>query len=81
MNREEGYKNYESYWRLVNSIADLCEEAIEENLYAEDVVSALDRVKFHWIVDHIEIRYDLKVKKEIEDDDKDDNNFNIPDKI
>lgn len=58
-------ENYEHYWELINAIAELCDNAMENGyLYVEDVISALDRVKFHWIVDHIEIRFGLTPKED-----------------
>ncbi len=45
--------NAKNYWDLVNSIDELCEKFIEEkNLYGDDVISALDRVKTEWIKNH-----------------------------
>jgi hypothetical protein len=64
----EDLKNYTDYWELINAIAELCDEAMEDgNLYGEDVISALDRVKFHWTVDHIECRFGLIPTKDNEE--------------
>lgn len=40
-------------------------------LYADDVMSALDRVKMHWFEEHLEIRFNLKPKEGIDDHEED----------
>lgn len=54
MEDKELLDNSKSYWNLVNAIAELCDNFIEaHNLYADDVISALDRVKMDWLEQHI----------------------------
>ena len=63
--KEKKLQNHEDYWKLVNDIDELCNEAIEEgNLCGDDMISALDRVKMSWLVEHVQYRFDLKEKNE-----------------
>lgn len=55
-------KWHNDYWKLVNAIDELCMEALE-NLYAEDIFEALERVKFHILSDHIEARIEKRLEK------------------
>ena len=56
-------ENYEAYWKLVNAIDEVCAKALEDdNLYSEDVISSLDRVRMHWFEEHLEVRFGLKVE-------------------
>jgi len=46
-------ENYEAYWDLVNAIDSLCCKAFESDcLFGDDVISAIDRVKTNWIIEH-----------------------------
>ena len=56
---------FEDNWELVDTIDGLCQDFIDEHdsIYAEDVYVALERVKWHWMQEHIEARIESRLKK------------------
>jgi hypothetical protein len=73
---KESLDNFHAYWDLVNAIDALYDGYIEKgNLFGDDVISALDRVKTRWTEEHIK----CAMCNEEEENNTEDND--IPDKI
>lgn len=50
-------ENMEKYWKLVNLLSDVCYNAMEEDdLYFDDVMSCLDRVKTYLQQEQIKLQ-------------------------
>ncbi len=62
---ERNARHYKANWDLVNAIDELCHEfyANNDGIYSEDVYSALDRVRWHWLAEHAEGRIAMRLKK------------------
>lgn len=62
---EKKAEEYDNNWMLANEINNLCHGFIAEHngIYAEDVYVALERVKWHWMQTHVEIRIEARLKK------------------
>ena len=62
---EKKAQQFEDNWDLVNSINALCHEFACEHdkIYCEDVCAALERVKFHWVEEHIVARLEYRLEK------------------
>ena len=67
------YENFQAYWDLINTISDLCNEALEEGLlYGDDIISILDRVKIYKTIEHIKYQFNLKDEEDNNEKEKGD---------
>ena len=62
---ERKAEEFEDNWELVIIIDDLCQAFVSEhdNICAEDVYVALERVKWHWLQQHVEFRIEHRLQK------------------
>ena len=62
---ERNARDFQANWDLVNAVDELCHEFHIEHdgIYEEDVYVALERVKWHWLVEHTESRIQKRLKK------------------
>ena len=58
-------EEFDDNWDLVNMIDYIGREFVNDhdNIYAEDVCVALERVKIHWIEEHAEARIEHRLEK------------------
>ena len=63
-------ENSSAYWDLVNCIHEVCVKAEESNLlYGDDIISAIDRVKTRWIMNHTQDNFIREMEETNEDED------------
>ena len=66
MSKNEKIKNFNLYWKLVNIIDDLCTDFLQKkNIYLDDILSALDRVKTHIITESMEAKIEDEKEENI----------------
>ena len=66
MSKNEKLKNFNLYWKLVNIIDDLCTDFLQKkNIYLDDILSALDRVKTHIITESMEAKIEDEKEENI----------------
>ena len=58
-------EQFDNNWEMTNHLTFICDEYLSDDngIFTEDVFTALERVKFHLLSDHVEARIARRIRK------------------